>query len=365
MSTHRHIQFNAMLCVFASVALAALVALFAAGSALAAGQGPSSAKPPSRTVGAAEKARLKGLSIKRIARSAKPLPTPRTMGRSLPDRRAPNGPSLRIRGTRPQSAAASGSSASSVSTAAAAAAQNGLWPGSYAANPNRQVGKLFFWTGTRWSHCAATAINSENKSLVLTAGHCVYNPDPDQNGYVGGNGQWYSDVYFCPGYEYGCKLGRWNARQIYTTNSWFYGSGTYRQYDWRDDIAVVLVSPNTQGNLVNVTGGQGIGFNQSVNQYRFSFGYPVSDPRWPEYSYSGQDLDWCPGRDGYDGAGHLFIACTMTGGASGGPWLTNVSSSWLGTVNGVNSHKAWGGAYMGSPYFDSTESWLFQYARAR
>ena len=325
------------------------------------GNGNGNGPLPEKVVGADELKKAKETPIEEIVKNAKAfIQEDHGNGKGNGPKDGPDGPELSFDGAEPALAKASATST------LAAVAQNGAWTGAYSANPNKQIGKLYFWTGTRWSHCTATAINSENKSLVLTAGHCVFNPDPDGNGYVNGNGTWYSQVQFCPGYEFGCKLGTWYARNIYTTNSWFYGTGTLKSYDWSDDIAVVLVSSNpTKGLLVNAVGGQGITFNQSTGKYRYSFGYPLSDTRWPEYSYSGEDLMYCPGYDTYDGYGHLKLACTMTGGASGGPWIISQNTSWLGYVNSVNSHKAWGGPYMGGPYFGTAESDLFQYARNR
>src|SRR3712207_5455589 len=252
---------------------------------------------------------------------------------------------------------------------AVAAAQNGAWPYSFSTNPNRQVGKLYFDTDPdpyrqRWSWCSATAVNSENKSLVLTAGHCVFTPDPDGDGRITGNGRWYDHVQFCPGYENGCRLGVYGARFLTTTPSWFHGSGG--NYEWGDDVAIALVNPNANGYLVNFTGGQGITWNAPATAYRWAYGYPASDWRWPEYTYSGEDMIYCAGTNSAVTSNHLALGCTMTGGSSGGPWLTNVNySSWLGYANGVNSHKPWGGPYMGSPYFGNAEGDLFQYARAR
>jgi hypothetical protein len=322
--------------------------------------------PPSKKVSRQELAQMRGTSIRTILRKARALPAPVQKGRSLPE--GPKGPEIRIRGTQPQ--ASSSSTATTPAAAAATSSQNGPWPGSYAQNPNRQVGKLFFDTqpgpGENWNHCSATVINSENKSLVLTAGHCVYQNNPDRDSYVQGNGFWYESFLFCPGYEYGCKLGAWSYRQVSTTNSWFYGTGSPAQYDWRDDVGILLVSPNpTKGYLVNAVGGQGIIFNTSTGLSRYAFGYPISDYRWPAYVYDGEDLIYCQGTDQPDGLGRIHIPCTMTGGASGGPWITSPNSAWIGYVNSVNSHKEWGAAWMGGPYFDTTESNLFQYWRAR
>jgi hypothetical protein len=314
-------------------------------------------------VSAAEQAHAKSFPINKIIGAAHALKVEDRAGADPKVPQGPDGPALKIDGALP---ALSGTSAA---FAIAAANQNGAWPGAYSANPNRQIGKLWFdvkrGPGEDWRHCTATAINSENKSLVLTAGHCVFSPDPDKNGLVDASNKfWHENVQFCPGYEYGCKLGTWYARELSTTNTWFSGTPGTRAYNWTDDIAVVLVSPNASGLLVNAVGAHGIAFNLPVGVQRYSFGYPVTDSRWPEYSYSGEDLMYCPAVDTYDGAGHLVINCTMTGGASGGPWLTNTAANWLGTVNSVNSHKP-SGTTMGGPYFGQAESDLFQYARAR
>ena len=206
-------------------------------------------------------------------------------------------------------------------------------------------------------------MNSENKSVVWTAGHCVYNLDPNRDGVIGPNPYWYEQVQFCPGYENACNLGIWYSRGQWSTNSWVYG--TNGQYNWQDDVGAVLVSPNSKGSLVNAVGGQGIAFNLGTGQYVRSFGYPITDSRWPQYTYSGNDMAYCAGYDAYDESGHLKVPCTMTGGSSGGPWIINPNSSWLGTLYGNNSHKAWGGTYQGSPYYGATESNLFQYVRNR
>jgi hypothetical protein len=345
--------------------LAAAVSIGTAGATVAS----AAEGPPAKVVTAAERSHMNTFDVESIARNAKPLPVPEDRGKGKRQNdqapQGPDGPKRTVEGAPPQSAAAT---ASSATVSASSTTANGLWPGSFNANPNRQVGKLYFdikiGVGEVWRHCSATAINSENKSLVLTAGHCVFNPDPDRNGYVTGNGSWYEHVQFCPGYEYSCKLGTWRSRLIYSANSWVYGSGGV--YDWRDDIAVVLVSPNTSGYLVNAVGGQGITFNQATGIQRNAFGYPAPDYRFPSYAttYNGEDLVWCPGTDRADGYGHNVLGCTMTGGASGGPWLSWVASNWFGYANGVNSHKPTE-TTMGSPYFGTTESNLFQYARAR
>jgi hypothetical protein len=336
----------------APIALAALVALVATTEAAAA--------PPSKHFGPSQQ--RSGVPIAKIIRNAEPMAIPEAPAQTpiagmakLPER----GPRLSVRGT-----AAAHATAAGVSTRATVARRNqrrklfknGRWPGAYYATPNAQVGRLFFdkqpGPGEKWGRCSATAVNSENKSLVATAGHCVVDPFTRT---------WYEHIQFCPGYERGCKLGVWHARQVYTTNTWF-GAGNFA-----DDMAVVLVNPNERGYLVDAVGAQGITFNANVGVRRLALGYPGADARWPQYRYDGEDLVYCPGVDRY-ASGNIVIGCTMTGGSSGGPWLTGSDSNGFGFVNGINSHKpgprSISGKVMASPYLGDAEASLFQYARA-
>lgn len=318
---------------------------------------------PTKTVSSAEEATMRQVPISEVVKNARPAEIPTSRGNDAEGRQGPDGPQLKVDGTRAPAASAD---------AAASVTQNGYWPGAYNQSPNRQIGKLYFdrkiGVGFDWGHCTATVVTAGNLSTIVTAGHCVFNPDPDQNGYIGTNGYWYENFQFCPGYENGCKLGVWNFRRAATTSSWFYGYGAAHKYDYRDDFAVVLLSPDASGRYVqNVVGSQGITFNAATSLIRYSFGYPVTDSRWPAYTYSGNDLAYCYARDTADSTivGTMWIPCTMTGGASGGPWLTSPNASWGGYVNSVNSHKPWGGAYMNGPYFNAPESDLFVYWRTR
>ena len=218
-----------------------------------------------------------------------------------------------------------------------------------------------------WSQCSATVITAANKSTVITAGHCVYNPDPDNNGVVTGNGYSMTNMTFCPGYEYKCTLGKWTVTKTYTTSKWFYGAGAGHAYDWSDDVAMLVIKP-LNGYKIQDWGSarwESRSTRAADNLTRTAFGYPAADSRWPEYKYDGEDLMYCQGTDTYfSAAGVLRIPCTMTGGASGGPWLSWVNANWLGYVNSVNSHKAWGGPTMGGPYFGTAEQALYNYVKA-
>jgi PASTA domain len=318
----------------------------------------AAAAPPGKRAGAPS-----SIPLEEVIRQAKPAAIPATLGANHRELR-PRGRSISVPGSGPLL-----ESAEAV-FGPLALNQNGAWPGAYSAVPNAQIGKLFYdvqpGPGAQWRACSGTVVYSENRALVVTAGHCVYKPDPDGDRIIQGNGFWYESFRFCPGYEYGCKLGEWLYHEAFTTTSWFYGSGSPATYDWSDDMAVILMKPNTpSGFIMDAVGAQGIWFNWGTGLNRHAMGYPASDERWPEYTYDGGDLIYCPAVDGYDGYGRLAIACTMTGGASGGPWITQPDANWYGYVNSVNSHKPWGGPYMGGPYFGDAEASLFAFTRAR
>jgi V8-like Glu-specific endopeptidase len=226
-----------------------------------------------------------------------------------------------------------------------------LWPYAATANPNRQVGRLVFdrlpGRKKQLGHCTATVVNSANKSTVVTAGHCVYDVR---------NRRFYTKIRFVPGTENGsAPYGVWPARLVGTTPAWASG-GAYR-----DDIGVVVVKTLDQRRIADVVGAHGIAFNQPVNQWRTLLGYPVTDPRFPGWESSGYDLYYCQGTDVYHAAGsaggQLEVPCRMTGGSSGGPWLTAADDSWMGTLQTVNSNGP--ADAMFAPYFDGPEAQLY------
>lgn len=326
----------------------------------------TAATAPSRAVPAAEQRAVARLDKAAIVRKAKAAELPRNV--AVQGKLAVQGPGGPTVSTAPR--AAKGVTTSGLVTgkptslaATASGSSGSVWPYSNTSNPNRQVGKLYFDTdpgpGYTWSWCTATVVNSENRSTLLTAGHCVWNASARR---------WYQNLWFYPGYQYGASsLGAWSVRNISTTWNYFnYGTSA-------DDMAAVVVNRDgSNRSIVDVTGAMGTTFNGPTNQYRWSFGYPVTDWRWPGYTADGEDARWCYGTDWYYSsgsfAGQNYLPCSMTGGASGGPWLTNVRSDWLGWVNSVNSNKGGIGAgwaqVMFGPYFGNEELQVFNTLRA-
>ncbi|GGO32022.1 hypothetical protein GCM10011574_70700 [Microbispora bryophytorum] len=185
----------------------------------------------------------------------------------------------------------------------------------------------------RNASCSGTAVTSANKSVVITAGHCVKL-----------NGAFHANWVFVPGYDQGDRPhGTWPAITLLTTAQW--NSGENMNYD----VAAAVVAPQGGKSLTDVVGGQGVAFNQPRGRQTYAFGYPAGGP------YDGSKLVYCSGRtfDDYLSSQDQGLSCGMTGGASGGPWFLNFSErTGGGLLNSVNSFKYNFASYwMFGPYF--------------
>ncbi|MGH8900615.1 MAG: hypothetical protein ACRDYA_02800 [Egibacteraceae bacterium] len=202
-------------------------------------------------------------------------------------------------------------------------------PQPYTDYPDRLNGKVFLVTPSgALGQCSATVVNSEGKSTVWTAGHCVH----------GGRGsQFFTNWVFVPAYSSSFNghrpYGTWSARQLFTLTEWAVNSNA------RQDLGAVVVNRLNNQRIVDALGGQGIAFNQSRNQNFSAFGYPAESPfnsflQWRCNSSRLGD-DFPPGV----GPATLRIHCNMTRGSSGGGWLINIGSNGLGFLNGLNSYR--------------------------
>ena len=196
------------------------------------------------------------------------------------------------------------------------------WYGSTSNPPATTSGRVFFTGNDGGSYsCSGSTVNSQGKDLVFTAGHCVH---------PGGSGNWVSNWTFVPGYANGsAPHGRWTARQLWSWTLWTQNG------DRRYDIGVAVMNPVSGQHIVNAVGGQGIEWNYPLEQEVFQFGYPARAP------FNGSSLQYCSGRTFNDG-GNEGINCTMTEGASGGPWLDDFNGT-LGYLDSVNSWVFWDG----------------------
>ncbi|WP_169943869.1 serine protease [Microbispora sp. H11081] len=223
-------------------------------------------------------------------------------------------------------------------TSAKVSAQTSGSPWTAGGTVAKTTGRVFFTVAAgpdtgRNASCSGTAVTSANKSVVITAGHCVKL-----------NGAFHANWVFVPGYDRGERPhGTWPATTLLTTPQW--NSGENMNYD----LAAAVVAPQDGKSLTDVVGGQGVAFNQPRGRQTYAFGYPAGAP------YDGSRLVYCGGRtfDDYLSSQDQGLSCGMTGGASGGPWFVRFdASTGGGLLNSVNSFKYNFAPYwMFGPYF--------------
>lgn len=200
-------------------------------------------------------------------------------------------------------------------------------------------GKVFFTMGGSNYVCSGTATTSGNGDVVTTAGHCLNE----------GPGAYATNFAFVPAYENGARpYGTWAAETLLTTTQWA-NSG-----DFNHDVGFAVMAENSSGqSLTGVVSSYPIAFNLGYGLAFDAYGYPAATP------YNGQTLWRCSGVAGRDTRGTTDhrLPCSMTGGSSGGGWITS------GKLNSVNSFGYTGERdVMYGPYFGNVEQSIYQAA---
>ena len=196
-----------------------------------------------------------------------------------------------------------------------------------------QVGKLFIFRGNSWvTACSGTLVT---RTLVLTAGHCVFDRDA---------GKYYDRIYFVPGGTYNAAAGAvkmnapygvWKGYAWWTTGN--YQSTGDSSLDW----GLLELQPDDGS-----TAGQKAGTFQAfydipwpVGTRIYSVGYSASGVwRMPSFFEGRQQYACDSSYTGWQqivGGYGLTIDCTMNGGASGGPWFRFYNGKWV--IVGVNN----------------------------
>jgi len=208
------------------------------------------------------------------------------------------------------------------------------------------AGRVFFKFKGQDASCSGDAVTSKNKSVVVTAGHCVKY-----------EGSWHKNWVFVPGYHDGKRpFGTWPAKKLLTTPQW------KKSENLNYDVGMAVVGSRGGKKLTQAVGGQGIAFNQPRGKAMYAFGYPAESP------YDGEKLIYCNGTAFDEPLGQSNdqgLNCTQTGGASGGPWFLKFSrSKGTGLQNSVNSFKySFSPAWMFGPYFGKQAAALYQRAQ--
>jgi V8-like Glu-specific endopeptidase len=215
----------------------------------------------------------------------------------------------------------------------------------------RTIGRLFSKRpdGSDWV-CSATLVDSTNRSVVWTAGHCVHS---------GRGGAPHTNFAFVPGYRPAAAggpapFGIWPATYWGASQGWtIEGDATHFL---RDFGGVVLARDALGRTLTDVLGvAQHIAFSRTAPTKAAVFGYPGLPP------FDGESLFQCgpnrlgrTGRVSGTGPDPIGISCSQTAGTSGGPWLRDRDRATnVGTMVSVTSVKASGLPRLYGPVLNS------------
>ncbi|WP_328536298.1 trypsin-like serine peptidase [Streptomyces sp. NBC_00344] len=201
-----------------------------------------------------------------------------------------------------------------------------------------EAGKLFFDSPEGSMVCSATVVEDPahpgKSNMVWTAGHCVH---------AGKKGGWYRNIAFVPSYNNSGKsvaqlrnakkeevapYGVYWADWAQTSEQWIAGGGPTGGQGAPYDFAVLHVTPekgSTRSLEETVGGALPVNFNApAVPKIPgiTATGYPAAPP------FDGQKLFQCADRPGRlsvtaNDPTMYRIGCTMTGGSSGGGWISN------------------------------------------
>lgn len=227
------------------------------------------------------------------------------------------------------------------------------------------TGKVLFALGGSYYVCSASVVEDgkNDRSIILTAGHCVYDET---------NGQWATNWMFIPDYDaqpaaltssgsfcadtlYGC----WVA-DFLVASSGFTGAGGFNQQATLHDYAFAVVSEgglSQTAQLDDTVGSQPINTNAgTLKADTYLFGYPAAG------KYNGTDLVYSRGplgTDPYNDNLTYRVSSDMTGGCSGGPWFQGFAAG-SGTIMSVNSYGYSGIKAMHGPKLNQETASMFK-----
>jgi V8-like Glu-specific endopeptidase len=202
--------------------------------------------------------------------------------------------------------------------------------------------------GIGYGRCSGTSVISPNESVVITAGHCVY------DGGIWSNRKW----VFVPGYHHGERpFGTFTAHWLGTTPAW------HGHENENFDVGAAVVGRNEKGRtLAAAVGADRLKTGLSPDQTFDVYGYPVEKP------FNGGTLQVCreAGFEGHDfgslfepGPLDLAISCDDSAGGSGGGWVIEGN-----VINGVTTYGYPADPFTNfGPYFGGDVASL--YARAK
>jgi hypothetical protein len=226
-------------------------------------------------------------------------------------------------------------------------------------------GKVFFtMSGVRYVCSGSVASDSRSGfALVLTAGHCAYDEVARR---------FATNWMFIPAYDtaptqtcaqaaYGC----WTAQALVVHNG-YATAGGFNSQATVHDFAFAVVGNGTVRSGVNAQLDAAVGSypvatsGVSAGNRLNAFGYPAAG------KYRGNDLVYCAGNifnDSLNSSRTWGMACNMTGGSSGGPWLSGFEGS-SPALSSLNSYGYQGISNMYGPKFNANTAAVYNTANS-
>lgn len=238
------------------------------------------------------------------------------------------------------------------------------WPGSVGVK--KTTGKVLFAMSGSYYVCSASVVadTKNDRSLVLTAGHCVVD---ETNGQFATNWMFVPDYdsapvglttdgSFCATTTYGC----WVADVLVASDE-YAGAGSFTDEATRHDYAFAVVSGgglSLTEQLDVVVEAQPVQFASATAAGDTTlFGYPAAG------KYRGTELVYSRGPLGYDALNDnqtYRVGSSMTGGSSGGPWFQGFDeASGTGTIMSVTSYGYSGVKALYGPMLNSETAGMF------
>lgn len=240
------------------------------------------------------------------------------------------------------------------------------------------IGKVFFDTPQGSMVCTGTVVkdpdNPGKSNLVATAGHCVH---------AGAEGGWFRNVVFVPAYnndgltaedtmnapvEDVAPYGVYWADYVSTTNYWIDNGSAVGGDGAHGDFAIMSVKPE-DGSGASLEETVGAALDITFDAPAVSglgdvtlYGFPAAEPYDGALMYRCNDT---PGRLSLDPTMPVmyWAGCTMTGGASGGPWLRTGDGGQPELVS-VNSIGPAQSTWLAGPRLDEEARSVFDHVRS-
>ena len=199
------------------------------------------------------------------------------------------------------------------------------------------VGKVFFTASGSNYVCSGALVKDGISSLaiVATAGHCVWEQNSAGGGFV-------SNWIFVPNFDGNPNGTQWAASALVVRDE-FASQTSFNITALQNDWAFAVIKSDS-GNLPDNNDANAYALSVSgfsANNASFAFGYPAQAPfNGQSLKYAGATIFVDPNTKSTWG-----MNSTMTGGASGGPWLSNGTSrdglvfGQSGAISSVNSYK--------------------------